>query len=162
MPDSLYEHDILAWSAQQAELLRRVGRGERANGVDWAHVVEEIEDVGASQLNAVRSYLRRMLVHLLKLHGWPGSASANHWRQEVMAFQADAEQRFSASMRQLIDLDAIYARAVRQVSVAEIDGVPPRAWPDACPVGLDTMMHEDMGTLEARFAAGGEAAAPTG
>jgi hypothetical protein len=65
MPDELYDHDILAWSQYQSSLLRRVARGERVNEVDWPHVVEEIEDVGLSELNAVRSYLRQLLVHLL-------------------------------------------------------------------------------------------------
>jgi len=153
MPDSLYEHDILAWSAHQAALLRRISLGERVNDVDWAHVAEEIEDVGVSQLNAVRSFLRQMLVHLLKLQGWPDSASANHWRQEVMAFQADAEQRFAPSMRQLINLDALYGKALRQIRVAEIDGVPPRAWPETCPVGLDALLNDDVVALQERFGA---------
>ncbi len=62
----LYEQDILLWSEQQAELLRRLARGERVNGVDWAHVVEEIEDVGNSELHAVTSLLRQAVVHLLR------------------------------------------------------------------------------------------------
>jgi hypothetical protein len=49
------------------------------NDVDWARVVEEIKDVGLSQLNAVRSYLRLMLVYLLKLRGWPESPAAADW-----------------------------------------------------------------------------------
>ena len=153
MPDSLYEQDILAWSAHQAELLRRVGRGERVNGVDWEHAVEAIEDVGLSQLNAVRSSLRQMLVHVLKLQGWPHSVSANHCRQAVMAFQVEAEQRFAPSMRERIDLGALYAGAVRQVRVAEIDGVPPQAWPEQCPVGLDALLNDDVTAPQARFAA---------
>src|SRR5580658_10166098 len=44
MPNDLYEHDVLAWSERQAELLRRVARGERVTDIDWDHVVEEIED----------------------------------------------------------------------------------------------------------------------
>ncbi len=87
MPDDLHDRDILAWSAQQTELLRRAARGERVNGVDWDHVVEEIEDVGISELNAVRSYLRQMLVHLLKLRGWPNSQSVAQWRVEIAAFR---------------------------------------------------------------------------
>jgi hypothetical protein len=71
MADDLYDHDALAWSERQATLLR----GERVNDVDWDHVVEEIEDVGLSELNAVYSYLRQILVRLLKLHGWPDLAS---------------------------------------------------------------------------------------
>jgi hypothetical protein len=38
MPNDLYDRDILAWSAQQADLLRRAARGERVNGLDWDHV----------------------------------------------------------------------------------------------------------------------------
>jgi hypothetical protein len=151
MPDSLYEHDILAWSAHQAELLRCVSRGERVNDVDWAHVVEEIEDVGLSHLNAVRSYLRQMLVHLLKLHGWPDSPSANQWRQEAMAFQADAEQRCAPSMRQAIDVEARYGKALRQVRVVEIDGKPPRDWRDFCLVELDTLLNGHISTLQNRL-----------
>jgi hypothetical protein len=58
MPDDLYERDILDWSERQADLLRRVAGGERVNHVDWPHVIEEIADVGGSELNSVRSYLR--------------------------------------------------------------------------------------------------------
>src|SRR3954454_19185653 len=115
MPDDLYDSDVLAWSEHQAALLRRVARGERMNEVDWDHVVEEIEDVGLSELNAVRSYLRQMLAHLIKLHGWPTVAARRHWRSELMAFQADADQRFAPSMRQRIDLANIYEHARRQV-----------------------------------------------
>ena len=67
MPDILYDRDALAWSEQQAALLRRHAAGERVNGIDWDHVVEEIEDVGLSELRMVRSYLGLILLHLLKL-----------------------------------------------------------------------------------------------
>jgi hypothetical protein len=156
MPDGLYERDILAWSQHQADLLRRVARGERVNEVDWAHVVEEIEDVGLSELNAVRSYLRLMLVHLLKVHGWPDSAAADHWRREIMSFQSDAAQRFAPSMRQLIDLGALYVRAVKELKGAKFDGMEPRPWPEASPVGLDALLNEDGDVLEAQFKTEGQ------
>jgi Domain of unknown function DUF29 len=69
MPDDLYDHDILTWSRHQAALLRRLSRGEPVNGVDWEHVVEEIEDVGLSELNAVRGYLRQSRDTLWQSHG---------------------------------------------------------------------------------------------
>jgi len=53
MPDDLYDRDAPAWSERQAELPRRVARGERVNDLDWDHVVEEIEDVGLPELSAV-------------------------------------------------------------------------------------------------------------
>ncbi len=60
MPDELYDRDVLAWSERQARLLCRVAGEERVSDVDWAHVVEEIKDVGLSELNAVQSHLRQI------------------------------------------------------------------------------------------------------
>jgi hypothetical protein len=105
MPDDLYERDVLAWSEREAGYLRRLARGERMNDFDWAHLVEAIEDVGLSELNAVVSHLEQVQVHLLKLGNWPDDPSARHWRVEVVAFQRNAARRFSPSMRQRIDLD---------------------------------------------------------
>lgn len=153
MPDDLYDRDILAWSAQQADLLRRAARGERVNGLDWDHVVEEIEDVGISELNAVRSYLRQMLVHLLKLQGCPNSQSAAQWRTEIAAFQADAAQRFAPSMRQKIDLDTLYQRAVEQLEGVDYDGLQPLGWPAQCLCTLEQLLEERRAVLEQRFGA---------
>jgi hypothetical protein len=116
MPDGLYERDILSWSQHQADLLRRLARGERVNDVDWEHVVEEIEDAGLSELHAVESYLDLMLVHLLKIHGWPDSPSVDHWRAEVGSFQKNAARRLAPSMRQRIDVAKLYTDALEQLT----------------------------------------------
>ena len=151
MPDDLYHRDVLSWSEHQAALLRRLARGERVNDVDWEHVVEEIEDVGLSELNAVRSYLRLMLVHLLKVQGWPDCPSVDHWRREIVSFQSDAAQRFAPSMRQRIDVAELYARAVNELVGTRFDDVPPGGWPAVCPVDLDALLRESRDGLEARF-----------
>ena len=53
MPDGLYERDALAWAERQAALLRRLASGERLNEtVDWPNVIDEVEDVGLSDLRA--------------------------------------------------------------------------------------------------------------
>jgi hypothetical protein len=44
MPDSLYDTDVLVWSEHQADLLRRLAKGERlAETIDWENVIEEVE-----------------------------------------------------------------------------------------------------------------------
>ena len=56
MPDNLYDTDILIWSEHQADLLRRLAHGERLNEtIDWENLIEEVQDVGLSQLSACRS-----------------------------------------------------------------------------------------------------------
>lgn len=151
MPDDLYERDVLAWSEHQADLLRRLARGERVNDVDWEHVAEEIEDVGLSQLNAVHSYLRQILVHLLKLRGWPDLSTEQHWRGEIVAFQTDAARHFAPSMRQRIELDKVYDRAVRQIEQTIYGGKPALTPPAICPATLDQLLNAPCADLEAAF-----------
>lgn len=148
MPDDLYDRDALAWSEHQAGLLRRVARGERVNEVDWEHVIEEIEDVGLSELHEVQSYLHQMLVHLLKVHGWPNSLSIGHWRGEFVGFQKDATRRFAPSMRQRIDLARHYRDAREQIETVDFEGGPPRAWPADCQFTLDQLFSEKRASLE--------------
>jgi len=152
MPDDLYDRDALAWSERQAALLRRVARGERVNDVDWDHVVEEIEDVGLSELNAVRSLLPQMVAHLLKLHGWPNSDACAHWRNEIATFQVDAVGRYAPSMRQRIDLGTVYQLAQRQIAPmrrGDSAGLPP---PPTCPLTLDQLLTASVEDLEAAVA----------
>jgi hypothetical protein len=153
MPDGLYERDILSWSEHQADLLRRLARGERVNDVDWTHVVEEIEDVGLSELHAVESFLDLMLVHLLKLHGWPKSPSVDHWRAEIGSFQKNAARRFAPSMRQRLDVAKLYRDAVEQLEGLHYDGVAGRLGPVACPLTLNELLDARRAALEAALEA---------
>jgi len=157
LPSDLYETDILIWSERQAALLRRVARGEKVNDVDWDHVVDEIEDVGLSHLNTVRSFLRLTLIHLLKIQGWPASSSVAHWRGEIGTFQSSAEQSFAPSMRQRIDLPLLYQKVSKDLSGVNYDGIGPKPWPSTCPVTLDELLTLERAELEARFNASPEA-----
>ena len=153
MPDDLYDRDSLAWSLQQATLLRRPAAGERVNGIDWDHVVEEIEDVGLSELRMVRSYLGLILLHLLKLHAWPEDTACRHWRDEIVTFQVKGEVRLSPSMRQWIDLGLLYHKAVQRVGRLDHDAPPARVHPSLCPVTLDRLLSASCQELEAAFRA---------
>lgn len=141
MPGGLYERDALAWAEQQAELLRRLAAGEGVNeAVDWPNVIEEVQDVGLSELRSCRSLLRQALVHLLKLHAWPGSQAAAHWRAEAVGFLADAQDRFSPSMRQRLRLDDLYGTALDQARAETDESGPPCSLPEACPFALDDLL----------------------
>jgi hypothetical protein len=139
MPDDLYESDILVWSEKQAALLRRLARGEGLNeAVDWDHVIEEVGDVGLSELHACESHLRQALAHLLKLRGEPDSQAGPHWRGEAVNFLVEAQSRFSPLMRQRIDLDKLYRSAIRQYRAS--GGAVPVA--DRCPYTLDELLDD--------------------
>jgi hypothetical protein len=141
--DDLYDTDILVWSERQAELLRRLATGQPVNEApDWPNIIEEIESVGSEQLHAVTSLLVQALVHMLKAQAWPLSRDAPHWESEARRFRGDAADRFAPSMRQRIDLERLYRRALR-IMPETIDGQPPLPVPDVCPVLLDELLGED-------------------
>ena len=152
MPDGLYEHDALAWAERQAALLRRLAAGERVNdAVDWPNVIEELQDVGLSELRSCQSLLLQAMTHLLKLHAWPGSRSAAHWRGEAGVFLDDAGQRFTPSMRQRVELEALYVKALRRAREASDDAGAPQPLPDVCPFGLDELLAGELGALTGKL-----------
>jgi hypothetical protein len=136
MPHSaLYDDDILLWSEQQAEIVRRLGRTRRdlPNEFDVENVAEEIESVGRSELAAVENQLQNILVHLIKLAAEPESPAARHWRGEILAFHSDIRRRYAASMRQKIEFEALWRLACEQATLALPEGnavaasLPPNA-----------------------------------
>jgi Domain of unknown function DUF29 len=153
MPNDLYDRDVLAWSEHQADLLRRLARGEHVNDVDWEHVIDEIESVGRTGLNDLTSYLRRMLVQLLKVLGWPESPCVHGWRAELVRFQGEAERRFAPSMRRRIDVRRLYADAVQQLEPLRNEAITPLPWSTRCPVTLDQLLNDRWAELERTFQA---------
>src|SRR5579862_9068169 len=101
----LYATDILLWSEQQADLLRRLARGERVNEqIDWENLTEEVEALGRTERRACESYLIQALLQDLKAAAWPSSREVPHWRAEARLARVNAKAAFTPSMRQRIDL----------------------------------------------------------
>ena len=151
----LYHDDIHAWSEQQVDVLRRLARSrlDLPNALDLEHVAEEIEDVGTSQRSAAESFIRQILVHLLKLAAAPEATPAKHWRAEIVAFHNDLLSRFTPSMQQRIELDRIWQRSITQAqAVLDADEAIDDAahavltWARArpCPVRLDVITAEHL------------------
>ena len=136
--EPLYDADILLWSEQQAELLRR----RSANALDWDNLAEEIKDVGLSQLHAVMSHLRLALLHDLKAEAWPLSRDVPHWRAEARGHRDEARQHFTPSMAQRLDVEKLYREARRRLPTM-MDEVRPLPVPASCPMALAELLSEE-------------------
>jgi Domain of unknown function DUF29 len=146
MSDStLYDDDILLWSEQQAAAIRRLARGRDVpNDLDIENVAEEIESVGRSELAAVESYLELIFVYLIRLLVEPDSTSVRHWRSEIAAFHANARRRYSPSMRQRMDVNALW-RSAREQSLLAYEGAQHEriaALSTESPFGLNELLAE--------------------
>ena len=154
---SLYDDDILAWSEVQAAALRSLaGRHDLPNQLDLANVVEEIEDVGKSELRTVESLIRNILTHLIMLWGDPGAPPTNGWRGEIAAWHEDMLRRISPSMRQKLDLNLIWRSAARVpcAKLADRDKAKAEAARAAlagsiCPFDLAALTSEELDLADA-------------
>ncbi|MCB4822388.1 DUF29 domain-containing protein [Roseicella aerolata] len=142
MPDDLYRTDIVTWSRLQADRLRRHVAGERVNDLDWEHVIEEIEDLGNSEIAAVTSLLTQAMVHALKMARWPASTAVPHWTGEAVNFLVQAQRRYHRSMAARISVQQCFDDARRTVLATPGDG-PAQPIPDRTDLSLDALMDEE-------------------
>ena len=73
-----YETDVVAWSQEQAALLR----AGRFSEIDIANIVEEIEDVGKSEKRELASRMAVLLAHLLEWKFQPERRGAS-WQRTI-------------------------------------------------------------------------------
>ena len=147
MPDGpRYDDDFYAWTQYQAEVLRSMPVAD--NRFDRENVVEEIEALGRSERDAVRSQIRRIIEHLLKLAYSPAKPPCFDWMETIL----DARQTLSDKISPTLRLDAeqnlekLYADArKRAVAGLRRHGEPDAAdaMPQACPYSLDDICRED-------------------
>lgn len=139
---SLYDKDFYAWTQQTAQLLKSHQFGQ----VDWDHLVEEVEDMGKSELRAFRSLLGNLLHHLLKLNLSPAQEPRNGWMDEIARFRVettrilDDNPSFKAKMDDIFALAWKDARSLARVSLQR-DGV--KDIPENCPYTYEQAMSED-------------------
>lgn len=137
---SLYETDFYSWTQRQSALLRDV----RDNRLDTEHLAEEVADLGRSELNAVKSHIRQLFRHLLKLAVSPAQYPSGHWLSEVGEHADCARDAFSPGMRQHIDIDALWHRAVTLANIDLAEFGEPEVPEDLpCPLSLDDALAKE-------------------
>jgi len=139
----LYDVDVLEWSEHQARLLRQHAAGKGGNEApDWANIIEEIESVGQSQIDAVESWWFQAFLHDLKAEAWPLSRDTPTWRGDARGFRAQARRKYRPSMRQKLDVPGIYADALSALPDT-MDGQLPLPVPEICPVTLNELVSTE-------------------
>jgi len=128
---NLYETDFFQWIQEQAKALRE----HNQNALDWDNLKEEIEDLGNEKLNAVNSFLKRLIEHRLKLDYSQEIYPRNHWLKEINNFQDELEDRITQTLLNKVDVEKQYERAKRLVlSEYKLE------LPEKCPYTFDDLM----------------------
>ncbi|MGH7038107.1 MAG: DUF29 domain-containing protein [Stellaceae bacterium] len=79
----LYDEDFVLWAEQQAAALRAAAQGASNLELDWENLAEEIDSLGTSQRSALRSQIRRIIRHLIKLEYSLAQDPRRGWRESV-------------------------------------------------------------------------------
>jgi hypothetical protein len=143
----LYDHDFYAWTRDQAAALRRLARARPNVELDLEHLIEEVADLGTNRRDALRSQLRRIMLHCLKLQHSPARDPRPGWRDSIIEGRLEIEDKLSRSLRRDLgrNLPKLYGQARRaaQDSLrAYREDAAADALPETCPYTLaDLLRH---------------------
>ncbi len=137
MNADLYERDFLAWTEQQAALLRA---GELSE-IDARHLAEEIESVGASERREVRRRLARLLQHLLKWQYQPEYRSRS-WSTTILRQRNELAAVLDDSPSLRAALPAVLPGAFRLGHGWAIQETGLLELPETCPWSIEQVMSD--------------------
>ena len=139
MTTATYETDFYQWTQQQADLLRQGA----LSALDIENLIEEIESMGKRDRRAIGSYLRNVIMHLLKWRYQPERRS-NSWKSSIRkgrhAIERLLEESPSLKPRLSVMVTAEYRRA--RSEAADETGLPLTTFPDQCPFTVEQIIGE--------------------
>jgi uncharacterized protein DUF29 len=112
---STYEQDYYAWTMEQAAELRGMAERRVDTRLDLENLAEEVADLGKSERDAVRSQVRRVVEHLLKLEFSSAGEARPSWIASIIDARNILDDKLSPSLRRDLaeTLDDQYRKARR-------------------------------------------------
>ncbi len=145
---TLYDTDYYAWTRQQAAELRKLAERRANLPLDLTNLAEEVEDLGKSEERTVRSRIRRIVEHLLKLEFSRAAEPRAGWQKSVIEARDDLLDAITPTLRR--DAEALLPRLYEQGRRRAAAGLrefgeheAARALPDVCPYPLDRICQHD-------------------
>jgi len=137
---NLYEQDFVAWAEQQALLLEQ----KRWHELDLVNLVEEVQDLGRRERDALESQLTRLLMHLLKWQYQPDKKTKS-WLLTIK----DARRQVAKLQRKYpvlkVHTEAVFLECyleAREVAADETD-LPLSTFPIESPYFLQQVLDVD-------------------
>lgn len=137
-----YEDDVVAWSNEQARLLR----AGRFDLLDIEHLAEEIEDVGKSEARELANRMAVLLAHLLKWQYQP-ERRGRSWeitiknQRQAIQRRLDKTPSLRASLSDAGWWSDAWGDALDQFE--KETGLPLEGVPEACPWAAGEVLAVD-------------------
>lgn len=141
-----YDEDFHVWAQQQAAAIR----AQDWKNVDWEHLAEEVETLGASDRRELENRITTIIEHLLKLDHGRVREPENGWRQTILTQRSRIERLLNRvpSLRPSVGdiILAEYPQARRDAlgsfAIYEPDADYGSVLPEASPYGADDVLGE--------------------
>ena len=135
-----HDEDFYGWAMAEADLLRQ----RQLNELDFDHLIEELESMGASEKREIRSRKKKLLKHLLKWKYQPDLQSRS-WKNSIRNQRLELADVITdnPSLKPTLDenIKDVYARALEDA--AEETGIYKENFPAQCPYTFNQMMDND-------------------
>ena len=82
-----YEQDYNLWLKKSLAAIKN----KDYDNLDWDNLLVEIEEVGKSQQRALKSYIKRLIEHIIKIKYWESERNRKlqHWQIEIDNFREE-------------------------------------------------------------------------
>lgn len=137
---SIYDMDFFKWTETQADLLRN----EAFDKVDMENLIEEIESLGRSEKNTLRSHLANFFMHLLKVDYQPDK----HTRSWDLSIR-NAKHKSNITLRDNPSLKSKLTEIIEdayisaRLDAAKETGLKLEKFPEECPWDVLKILKED-------------------
>lgn len=127
---TLYEADFMQWTDRTVQLLRE----RRFSEIDIENIIEEIEDLGRRERQALYSNLKIVLLHMLKWQNQPAKRT-NSWRATLR----EHRQRIQLQLKDSPSLNPYLTQSLNDCYTnardlaADETGLPLSTFPETCP-----------------------------
>ena len=130
---SLYDSDFLAWTRQQADLLRSM---PDTTSIDIEYLTDEIEGLGRSAVAELSNAIRQVLSGLIRRSIDPGSVSL----EDMYSAHSEVVIRSDSGVWRHVDLYRAWKLSKRHVDVV---------LPEKCPWSIEQIIADDFDVAKA-------------
>ncbi|HEY9853759.1 MAG TPA: DUF29 domain-containing protein [Leptolyngbyaceae cyanobacterium] len=137
---SLYENDFVCWLETTIEQLRN----QDYASVDWANLIEEIEDMSKRERKSLKSNLIVILLHLLKWQYQPESRSGS-WKSSIREHRRRIKEDLKDSPSLVPYFQEIFADCYvnAREQAADETGLSLEAFPLDCPYTTELALDSE-------------------
>ncbi len=137
---SLYDTDFNLWVESQVVTLQK----QRLEDLDLSNLVEEIEDLAKRDKKALRSYLKILLMQLLKWQ-YQLSKRSTSWKASISNARLEIEDILfdSPSLRNYLPTVVDQAYTGARVLATDETGLATEIFPTECPYVLTQALELD-------------------